>query len=83
MLCFAPQVAIPRPSPCFLDDCEPLGVRNKRKIWRDRACTRFYTWDELHGEIEVFNNRGRHLGVLDGVSGVLIKGAVKGRKIDV
>lgn len=44
---------------------------------------RIYTWDGLHGEIEVFNNRGRHLGVLEPVNGMLIKPAQKGRKINV
>jgi len=42
-----------------------------------------YTWDSLHGEIEVFNKRGKHIGVVDAVSGELIKDAVKGRSIDV
>ena len=42
-----------------------------------------YTWDSLHGEIEVFDRRGHHLGAAHPVSGVLFKGAVKGRKIDV
>jgi hypothetical protein len=48
---------------------------------RDR--TKLYTWDWTHGEIEVFNRRGRHLGVIDAISGALIKNAVAGRKIDV
>jgi hypothetical protein len=41
------------------------------------------TWDAQHGEIEVFNARGRHLGVLHPLTGELIKEAVRGRKIDV
>jgi hypothetical protein len=44
---------------------------------------RLYTWDYTHGEIEVFNKRGRHLGSLDATSGELIKGPVPGRTIDV
>jgi len=36
----------------------------------------------MHGEIEVFNRRGRHIGVLDPL-GRPIKDAVKGRRIDV
>jgi hypothetical protein len=43
----------------------------------------FYTWDAFHGEIEVFNSNGRHLGVLNALSGEFIKDAVKGRRIDV
>ena len=42
---------------------------------------RYYTWDALHGEIEVFTKRGKHLGALHAVTGALIKPAVKGRSI--
>jgi Cytotoxic len=37
----------------------------------------------VHGEIEAFNERGRHVAVLDAVTGEPIKGAVPGRRIDV
>jgi hypothetical protein len=37
----------------------------------------------LRGEIEVFNGRGKHLGVLHATRGDLIKDAVPGRSIDV
>ena len=37
----------------------------------------------LHGEIEVFNARGKHLGAMDPVTGEMIKSAVPGRAIDV
>lgn len=42
-----------------------------------------YTWDALHGEVEVFNSRGRHLGAIDPITGEMTKPAVPGRKIDV
>ena len=74
---------VPLPKPCFLDICEVFGVRGKKKIWRSNDTELFYTWDSLHGEIEAFNKRGRHLGSLDAKTGQYIKGAVKGRKIDV
>lgn len=74
---------IPRPRPCYLDLCEPIGSYNGEKRWRSRDGNRIYTWDSLHGEIEVYNKRGFHLGALDAISGKFIKGAVKGRKIDV
>lgn len=74
---------IPRPKPCYLDSCEAIGSYNGEKRWRSKDGNRIYTWDSLHGEIEVFNKRGLHLGVLDALSGKLIKNAVKGRKIDV
>jgi Cytotoxic len=73
----------PKPSPCFLDQMESLGEVGGDKRWRNADGSRIYTWDSLHGEIEVYNSRGRHLGVLDAVTGELIKDAVRGRKIRV
>ncbi|WMX57433.1 colicin E3/pyocin S6 family cytotoxin [Peribacillus sp. R9-11] len=72
---------LPRPS--FLDTCVSLKVVGNRKVWRSHDGKRLYTWDSLHGEIEVFNRQGRHLGSADAISGALIKTAVKGRKLDV
>ena len=40
---------------------------------------RFYSWDNLHNEIEVFDRLGKHLGVMDPTTGEMIKSAVKGR----
>lgn len=62
----------PKPSPCFLDDKESLGAKSGQRVWRSLDKERLYTWDVLHGEIEVFNKRGRHLGALDAVTGDLI-----------
>lgn len=73
----------PIPRPGFLDTCEPLGYVYGERRWRDRLTRRLLTWDALHGEIEAFDLRGRHLGVLDAVTGVLVKPAVKGRRIRV
>lgn len=70
----------PIPKPCFLDDCIPLGAVNGEKRWRSTDLKKIYTWDSLHGEIEVFNKRGYHLGVLN-INGDLIKEPVKGRRI--
>ena len=74
---------IPVPKPSFLDSCESLGAFGNSKRWRSKDEKRIYTWDSLHGEIEVFDRRGNHLGVIDAVHGHLIKDAVRGRKIDV
>jgi hypothetical protein len=71
------------PTPSILDDCEYLGAPNGERRWRSRDRKRLYTWDPLHGEVEVFNARGKHLGVIDAKSGDWIKVAVPGRKIDV
>lgn len=76
-------MSTPLPDPCFLDNCECLGAFSNQKRWRSPDKERLYTWDHLHGEIEVFNKRGYHLGAIDAVSGTLIKEPVKGRRIDV
>lgn len=73
----------PIPSPSMLDDQEYFGVRGGRKVWRSRDGQRYYTWDGLHGEVEVFNRRGWHLGALDPETGEPVKPAVKGRWLDV
>jgi len=46
-------------------------------------CGANHTRDSLHGEIEVFNKRGRHLGAADAVSGVFTKDPDKRKSIDV
>ena len=71
------------PSPSILDGFEFLGAINGARRWRSHAGKRLYTWDALHGEVEVFNARGKHLGALDPITGDWVKGAVPGRRIDV
>lgn len=71
----------PIPKPSFLDDCIRIGY-NGEKRWKSEDNDRYYTWDSLHGEIEVFNKRGKHLGAMDS-TGKFIKLPVKGRSIDV
>jgi len=73
--------SIPRPS--ILDDFENLGAFGGERRWRSDGGRRLYTWDSLHGEVEVFNARGKHLGALDPVTGALVKPAIAGRTIDV
>jgi hypothetical protein len=73
--------SIPRPS--VLDDFEYLGAFGGERRWRSDGGRRLYTWDSLHGEVEVFNARGKHLGALDPVTGAWGKPAVAGRTIDV
>jgi len=72
-----------RPNPCYLDSMEYLGFKNGNTLWRSPCKRRYFTWDSLHGEIEVFNKRGKHLGVLHEVTGRFIKDAVEGRSINV
>ena len=42
---------------------------------------KFYEWDHTHGDIEVYDRRGRHLGSMDPTTGTMTKPAVAGRKI--
>lgn len=70
---------VPKPRPCYLDEMEFYKIVDGRKVYRGND--RLYTWDEFHGEIEVFNKRGFHLGVLDAKTGKMIKPAVRGRRL--
>lgn len=72
-----------RPNPCYLDDMDDLGFENGNRLWRSQCKRQYFTWDSRHGEIEVFNRRGEHLGALDAVTGEFIKDAVEGRSINV
>ena len=49
------MAGLPRPKPCFLDGMVRLGHVNGNLLWRSPDGQRDYTWDSLHGEIEVFN----------------------------
>ncbi len=41
----------------------------------------YYEWDHTHNDIEVYNNKGKHLGSMDPTTGKMYKPAVKGRTI--
>lgn len=71
---------VPRPS--ILDDYDVSHISGGRKVWKSDD-GRYFTWDSLHGEVEVYNKRGRHIAVLHPQTGEVIKEAVKGRRIDV
>jgi Cytotoxic len=73
---------VPRPTPCFLDKQIKLR-RDGGQRWRNEDGSRLYEWDDLHGEIEVYDRRGFHLGTLDAVTGRKEKDPKKGRRIDV
>jgi hypothetical protein len=73
----------PIPKPSYLDGCDYLGFVHGSQRWRSKDGQRLFTWDSLHGEIEVFDTRGRHVAVLDATSGEWRKGTVRGRRIDV
>jgi hypothetical protein len=70
-----------------LGDSVPSGTgmaRSDTSRYRlSRVERRLYTWDAVHGHVEVFNLRGRHLAVLDAFTGTIIGEAMPGRRIDV
>jgi hypothetical protein len=42
----------------------------------------YYEYDRKHGEIEVYNRRGEHLGTQNAITGAWEKGPVPGRRIE-
>ncbi|MEB8265353.1 SAR2788 family putative toxin [Mammaliicoccus sciuri] len=57
------------------------SAKNGRKTSGSGKNKRYYEWDNTQKEIEVYNNKGEHIGVMDPLTGKMIKPAVKGRKI--
>ena len=76
-------MAVPIPKFSILDDFEFLGSFGGEKPVAQRQWQASLHLGSLHGEVEVFNRRGHHLGALDPVTGELVKQAVPGRRIDV
>ena len=72
---------LPIPIPSMLDGLRVVSIDAGRKVYKDATESVYYTWDSLHGEVEIFNKRGMHLGVAEPVTGAIIKPAVRGRKI--
>jgi hypothetical protein len=58
-------------------------IRKDTSRWVSKDGDRFYEWDSLHGEIEVFNRRGKHIAVLNSDGSASAKEPVAGRSIDV
>ena len=73
---------VPLPKPSLLDTFTHLGYIYGERRWRD-ADGFLYTWDSLHGEIEVFSPRGRRRGAIDPLDGSWLKLARQGRRIRV
>ncbi|GAA1942673.1 colicin E3/pyocin S6 family cytotoxin [Kitasatospora viridis] len=48
-----------------------------RPRWEDK--NNIYEWDSQHGEIEMYDKQGKHLGAYDPNTGQPLKGPVKGR----
>ena len=73
----------PPPKTPFTESLIRVPRKQGPSRWRNEGATRYYEWDGLHGELEVYNRHGKHLGAVDPASGVFIKDPVKGRSIDV
>ena len=73
----------PIPAGSLLDGFEPLGFIAGGRRCRSHDGRHIYTWDARHGEVEVFDRRGRHLGAIDPLTGAVLKDAVRGRWIEV
>jgi hypothetical protein len=63
-------------------ELEPYRGRTKSN-GVNGAGRQYYEWDFTHGDIEVYDAGGRHLGSMDPVSGEITKPAVRGRTIDI
>lgn len=52
--------------------------RTHRKRWKD-SDGKIYEWDGFHCELEVYDQRGRHLGAINPATGEFVKAAKEGR----
>jgi hypothetical protein len=66
----------------FLKKQQRVGLKGVMR-WISKDGKLYYEWDSLHGEIEVFNLRGKHTGVLKADGSRSEKKLTKGRTIDV
>lgn len=69
----------------FLIYKEPTNRKSKKeRIYHDRKTGNFYHKDGMHGEIEAYDRRGKHIGVLTAEGDKHPnKGAISGRRIPV
>jgi hypothetical protein len=49
------------------------GGAGLRRRWRDQQAGRIYEWDSQHGIADAYDDRGRHLGEFDPLSGGRLK----------
>jgi hypothetical protein len=66
----------------FLDGLTPTKAKTQRKRWLGGK-GQIYEEDTQHGELEKYNGRGKHKGVVDPDTGEIIKPPVKGRTTEV
>ncbi len=70
-----------RASGRFVDTLQRTKTKGGRRRWRGGK-KQVYEEDTQHGELEKYNRRGKHEGVVDPETGEIIKDPVKGRTIE-
>ena len=78
----APMGGIARPRPSIVDSFKKHKVEGGRQYYFDPNEQRYYSWDSLHGEFEVFDKRGYHLGSVCPITGITLKPPVRGRRFN-
>jgi Cytotoxic len=78
----APRAAVLAGFPgTFLVKPKTAFAGGKRRRWKDTDGM-IYEWDYLHGQIEKYNSRGRHLGDFEWPSGRQLGGPNRGRSVE-
>lgn len=72
-----------KPTPSSLDGFpEVKRVPNKGRARWNTTDGKILEWDKQHGDVEVYDRKGRHLGSARPNSGEMYKPPVLGRRID-
>ncbi len=58
----------------YRGDIKTNGLKGSKK--------EYYQWDSTHNDIEVFNNRGQHIGSMDPLTGKIYKSHQKTHSLD-
>jgi hypothetical protein len=66
----------------FVSGLIRMKSKSQRLRWTDVRRRQVYEEDTQHGELEKYNQRGRHKGTVDPETGEIIKAPVRGRRID-
>jgi len=76
------ESAVPWKTSEFLMRQKKVSIRGQQR-WISEDGTQIYEWDELHGEIEMYNRRGKVVSILNSDGSVSSKKIKAGRTIDV
>lgn len=66
----------PRPDPSIVSGMKVAFVEGGSKYYFDAIELRYYSWDSLHGEFDVFDRRGFHLGSVCPDTGTALQGEI-------